>query len=179
MWLMKWSPVKNTLNWFQVASFSQIFGLLKKTCKSVSYKILCFPITSTWSRFSLITYQLWEKIWMQTLGWKVFSLEDVCRGLSTSRHSSAPRGLKSTYWFLYTILNNTLSNCSYTYIDHKTYKKINIYNLNYFLKNQVSQNCPFLDAASNWIFGAAADSIRSLIASIWPNLEVKNVSCDK
>ena len=50
------------------------------------------------------------------------------RGLSTSIHSSAPRGLKSTYWFLYTNLKNTLSNCSYTYIDHKTCKKINIYN---------------------------------------------------
>ena len=45
-------------------------------------------------------------------------------GLSTSIHSSAPRGSKSTYWFLYTNLKNTFPNCSYTYIDHKTCKKI-------------------------------------------------------
>ena len=58
----------------------------------------------------------------------VINITPLRRGLSTSIHSSAPRGLKSTYWFLYTNLKNTLSNCSYTYIDHKTCKKINIYN---------------------------------------------------
>ena len=52
----------------------------------------------------------------------------IWRGLSTSIHYSAPRGLKSTYWFLYTNLKNTPSNFSYLYIDHKTCTKINIYN---------------------------------------------------
>ena len=50
------------------------------------------------------------------------------RGLSTSIHFSAPRGLRSTYRFLYTNLKNSLLNGSYTYIDQKTCKKIYIYN---------------------------------------------------
>ena len=46
--------------------------------------------------------------------------------LSTSLHSSAPKGSKSTYWFLYWSLKKTLKICSYTYIDHKTCKQIHL-----------------------------------------------------
>ena len=55
-------------------------------------------------------------------------------------HSSAPRGSRSIYWFLYSNLKTTLSSCSYRYKDHKTWQR---YIADSYMRACTQHHCDF------------------------------------